>query len=158
MRSFFKAFSIGIFILGFSGSAHAQTGVPSATSVQFAQSVARACVSDWAAQKCLSAVSDSSMVMLSNYGADLQNRKMNTAAETLKQHCAATTAASQQNVPPYAMRSALTECANTIADLAASTGIQPDPSHYQLLVAPLLCLGADPACAEITAQMKLYIQ
>lgn len=157
MNIIFKIFTVAFLAVSFSTAATAQTP-PSATSLQYAQSVARACVADWTAQKCLSAVSDSNMVLLSNYGADLQNHKLDSAAETLKQHCAATTAANQQNVPAYAMHSALTECANTITDLAAQTGIQPDPSHYQLLIAPLLCLGADPSCAQITRQMQGYAQ
>ena len=153
-----KTLLAGFLALFVSSTAQAQTATPSATSLQFAKSVATACVADWTAQSCLSAVSDSNLALLSNYGADLQNRKMEAAAENLKQHCAATTAANQQAVPPYAMHSALTECANTITDIAASTGVQPDPSHYQLLIAPLLCLGANPACADITAQLKTYIQ
>lgn len=137
--------------------AMAQTA-PSATSLQYAQHIAKACINQWEAQTCLSAVADSSMVLLSNYGADLQNRKMEADAESLKQHCAATTAASRQQVPAYAMKSALTECANTITDIAARTGIQPDPSHFQLLIAPLLCLGGDPACAALSEQLAAYIR
>lgn len=129
---------------------------PSQVVLQFAASVAQACVADWGAQGCLSAVSESNIAMLSDYGAALQNAKHDAAAETLKQHCAATTAASQQNVPAYAMLSALTECANTISDIASRTALMPDPSHYQLMIAPLLCLGGNPACAEITAQLTAY--
>lgn len=138
--------------------AFAQTQTPSATSVQFAKSIARACLPDWAAQKCLSAVADSNVSLLSNYGADLQGRKMDADAETLKQHCAATTAANQQTIPAYAMRSALNECANTITDLSTRTGVLPDPSHFQLLIAPLLCLGDNPSCAQIIEQMQVYLR
>ncbi len=151
-------FLASVIVLALAGQSLAQTVTPSATSLKFARSVALACVADWTTQKCLGAVSDSNMTLLSNYGADLQGRKMDAAAETLKQHCAATTAATRQNVPPYAMHSALVECANAMTDLAASTGVQPDPSHYQLLIAPLLCLGADPACPAITTQLQAFIQ
>ncbi|MBI2234543.1 MAG: hypothetical protein HYU57_06115 [Micavibrio aeruginosavorus] len=152
-----KKISIFAFLLIASSPAMAQN-TPSATSLQYAQQIAKACINQWEAQTCLGAVADSNMVLLSNYGADLQSRKMEAEAEALKQHCAATTAASRQQVPAYAMKSALTECANTITDLAARTGVQPDPSHFQLLIAPLLCLGGDPACAALSDQLAAYIR
>jgi hypothetical protein len=158
MIRLFQAAAVVTMISCFAGTACAQPGTPSLTALQFAKSVATACTADWAAQKCLSAVSDSNMTMLSNYGADLQNRKMEPEAETLKQECAATTAANQQTVPAYAMHSALTACANAILGIVQRTGVSPDPSHYQLLVAPLLCLGGDPSCAQITAQMQAYVR
>lgn len=157
MKTIKKSLIISLFLMFTAPVVFAQA-TPSATSLQYARSIAQACLADWTAQKCLSAVSDSNLVLLSNYGADFQNRKMESSAETLKQHCAATTAANQQTVPAYAMHSALTECANTITDLSDQTGVRPDPSHYQLLIAPLLCLGADPSCAQITEQMRAYAQ
>ncbi len=124
--------------------------------LEFASRIANVCLGHWEMPSCLGVVSDSNMVLLSNYGEVLQKGGHNDEAEQLKQHCAATTAASQQAVPAYAMHSALTECANTIADIAGKTSMQPDPSHYQLLIAPLLCLGTDPRCAGIESQMQSY--
>jgi hypothetical protein len=136
----------------------AQTPAADGQTLQFAGKIAGACLDHWEAPSCLSAVSESNMALLSNYGAALQNGGYAAEAEQLKQHCAATTAASQETVPAYAMRSALTECANTITDISGKTGVQPDPSHYQLLLAPLLCLSADPRCAPIAEQMKAYVK
>ena len=138
--------------------APAQTAAPavSTASLQAAKLIANACLPGWETQTCMKAISQSSYVMVSNYGGDLEGRNKKADAEILKQHCAATTAATQQDVPPYAMRSALTECAGVISDLAAKTGVNPDLSHFQLMVIPAMCLAQDPNCPALTAQLKQF--
>lgn len=136
----------------------AQTAAPavSTASLQAAKLIANACLPGWETQTCIKALAQSSYVMVSNYGGTLEERKMKADAETLKQHCAATTAATQQDVPAYAQRSAMTECANTISDLVEKTKIAPDMAHYQLMVIPTLCLSKDPSCAAVTEQLKTF--
>lgn len=136
----------------------AQTAAPaiSAASLQSAKLVANACLPGWETQTCIRAISQSSYVMVSNYGGTLEGQNKKADAETLKQHCAATTAATQQDVPPYAMRSALTECAGVISDLATKTGVSPDLSHFQLMVIPAMCLAKDPNCPAMTEQLKMF--
>jgi hypothetical protein len=87
----------------------------------------------------------------------LQEQKLNDAAEKIKQHCAAATAAREQEFPAYAMKSAFIECANMMSDVSDETRITPDLSHYQLLIGATMCLNKDPGCAEITKTLRQYI-
>lgn len=144
----------GIFVSALPASA--QQATPSAAATTHAGSVASACLSNWESPACLQAMSNSNMVLISNYGAELQQKGKNEAAESIKQHCAASTAAREQQFPAYAMKSAFTECANTMSDVTEQTGISPDPSHYQLLVASVLCMNGDRQCAPISQALKKY--
>jgi hypothetical protein len=96
------------------------------------------------------------MVMLSNYGGVLQEKKLEAPAETLKQHCAASTAHREKKFPAYAMTSAFIECVNTITDLTEQTTIPPDVDHFQLLVMAALCLSKDPRCAPMEKALAQY--
>jgi len=135
--------------------AHAQTG-PSETSLIYAKLIANACPDQWESPACLSAVSKSNLALAANYGGALQEQKLNDAAEKIKQHCAASTAAREQEFPAYAMKSAFIECANMMSDVSDETRITPDLSHYQLLIGATMCLNKDPGCAEITKTLRQY--
>ena len=134
--------------------AHAQA--VSAVSKTHATALANACPGNWESPACLTAVSQSNMVLVSNYGAMLQHKNKNEAAETLKQHCAASTAHSKEQFPAYAMNSAFIECVNIISDLADQTQVMPDQSHYQLLLLPALCLSKDKRCGPMEKGLLQY--
>jgi hypothetical protein len=140
--------------LCFINSAQAQQA--SASIQEQASAIANACLANWQAPGCLKAVSASSLVLAANYGTALQQGGHAAEAETIKQHCAASTAATQGDYPAYAMKSAFTECANTISDVAGKTGVNPDPSQYQLLVGPVMCLDGSQGCAAVTNGLKAY--
>ena len=125
-------------------------------SIAHARLVSRACLGQWESQKCLKAVSDSSLIMVANYGAALKRKGKGSQLETLKNHCAASTAASNGEYPAYAMQSAYAECANIISDIVDATNIMPDQSHYQLLVGPVLCLSKDRRCRGIESDLRKY--
>lgn len=128
----------------------------SPASLTAAKSIAAACPGAWESPACLTAVSQSNYALVSNYGAVLQQAKLNTQAETLKQKCAASTAHREQAFPAKAMRSAFVECANSISDLVDQTKVSPDPDHFQMLVAPVLCLDKDKSCATLERGLKQY--
>jgi hypothetical protein len=128
--------------------------VPSATALTYAKLLGQSCPGQWESQTCLKAASQSSLTLAANYGGALQERKLNAEAEDIKQHCAASTAATQGEYPAYALKSAFIECANTMSDVAAKTSIDPDVSHYQLLVATVMCLDKDAGCVEIEKTLK----
>jgi hypothetical protein len=134
----------------------AAQGSPSKISQQYASRVSGACLGNWESQACLKAVSESSLAMVSRYAETLKSRGGSSALETLKQKCAASTAAITQNIPANAMRSAYTECANAIYDISEQTGVKPDQSHYQLLVGPVLCLSKDRRCSAIEQGLRRY--
>jgi hypothetical protein len=123
-----------------------------------ATQIANACIGNWASQTCLKAVSESNMVLASEYGSNLQQTGHPAEAESIKQHCAASTAATQGEYPAYAMKSAFTECANTIYDVTEATKTEADQSRYQVLVGATLCLDADPRCKAVEDGFKGFSQ
>ena len=141
-------------LMAFAPAAHAQTA--SDASLAHASSVATACLGNWAGQPCLAALAESNMTLAAGYGSALEESGSKTAAEEIKQHCAASTAAREQTVPAYAMRSAMTECANAIGDVATRTGTLPDQSLLQLMTVGVWCLEADPRCAPSAEQLQKY--
>lgn len=138
----------------FSLPVKAQTA--SEASVTYAKRIAPVCIGAWETPACLTAVSESNLVLASNYGAKLQENKQDTAAETLKQHCAASTAHREKQYPAYAMESAFVECINIISDLNDQTGIAPDVDHYQLLVMAGLCMRKDRRCPPMERGLQQY--
>jgi hypothetical protein len=155
-----KAVFFGLLLMSLSAvSAQAQTAspnVPSETSLIYAKLIANACPDQWESPACLSAVSTSNLALAANYGGALQEAKLDAAAEKIKQHCAASTAAREQEFPAYAMKSAFDECATTMLDVSDETGIPPDQSHYQLLWLAAVCLANKPECAPISEDIKKY--
>ena len=139
--------------------ASAQTGgaeTPSAEALTYAKLLGAHCPNAWESDACLSAVSKSNLALASNYGAKLQENKQKDAAENIKQHCAASTAAAEGSYPAYAMKSAFIECANAISDTSIKTRIDPDASHYQLLIGATMCLNKDAGCENITKSLQAY--
>lgn len=143
-------------LLAFMPFAHAQTA--SEASVAHAGSIATACIGQWESQPCLAALAEANMTLAANYGASLEDGGDKAAAEQIKQHCAASTAARTEQVPGYAMQSAMTECANAISDISAKTNTLPDQSIYQLMTVGVWCLGKDQRCAASEEQLKNYAQ
>lgn len=132
-------------------------GGPSGTSVDFAKRAANACLNGhWEDQACLKSISENTLVMAANYGAALQKRGKNKDSETLKENCAAATAATKGEYPAYAMRSAYVECANKVYDLTESTKMSPDLSQYQLLVGAVQCLDKSRACKGVESGLAKY--
>ena len=143
--------------LAFLGFAPAYAaGAASEEALASAQLLGEYCPGQWESAYCLKAVSQSNMVMVSNYGGALQEGGKAQAAEQIKQHCAASTAGTESDYPAYAMKSAFIECANTISTVAEQTGMTPDLSHYQLLVGATLCLDKAPGCANIEQTLRRH--
>jgi len=118
-----------------------------------AKQIASICPGSWEQQNCLKAVSESNITLASNYAESLDNSGKSNHIEPLKQLCAASTAATKGEYPPAAMNSAFTECANGIYDISQKSGVAPDQSNYQLLVAAILCLNKDPQCDLLERSM-----
>ncbi len=130
---------------------------PSSTAADFAGRVAQACVGGkWTQQNCLKAVSENNLVMASNYAAALKEAKKTSHSENVKEHCAASTAATKGEYPASAMRSAYVECVNLIVDTANATGMVPDQSQFQLLVGAVQCLDKTEACSAIEQALSRY--
>jgi len=107
------------------------------------------CPKAWNTQACLASMAESNKTLASLYAEDLDKGGFKPKLELIKEHCAASTAASQIEVPAYAMKSAMTECANTMHDLSETTKINPPLPHYQLLVTSIFCLDQDPRCKSL---------
>ncbi len=142
-------------LVSLAAPARAQLDAPAGVK-QEAAAIAGACLNNWEAPACLKNVSGAALVLAANYGTALQQGGHTGEAEDIKQHCAASTAATQGDYPANAMRSAFTECANAISDIAAKTGVNPDPSQYQLLIGPTLCLSGDQRCAAVTSGLQAF--
>ena len=137
--------------------AQPQAQMEAKTPEQLAGNVASACIgNNWESQNCLRNVSEGVLYMAADYAARLQHAGQPNGIETLKQKCAAATAATQQEVPAYAMESALTTCANSVYTVTQQTGVSPDPDLYQLVIAPILCLKGDERCKGIERQLGQY--
>lgn len=152
MAKYVYAALVGAVLLSSGLSAQAA----SSDSLAAAKSIALVCPGAWESPACLTAVSHSNYTLVSNYGALLQRARLNAQAETLKEKCAASTAHREQAFPAKAMRSAFVACANGISDLVDQTRVSPDPDHFQMLVAPVLCLDKDKSCATLEASLKQY--
>ncbi len=113
------------------------------------KSVTSSCVKNWSDQSCMKEISSMNMTLVSTYAANLKYSNKQSYLESLKEGCAASTAALKVNVPAYAMRSAMVECVNLMSDIADKTAIRPDPTLSQLAVGSILCLGKDKSCPQI---------
>lgn len=130
---------------------------PSQNALNNARSVANTCLGgQWEKQACLKAVSQNNLIMASEYAGALKEAGKAQEAEFIKETCAASTAAAQEEFPAYAMRSAFTECVNAIPSAANATGILPDQSQFQLLVAAIQCLDKGEACTAIEQSLARY--
>lgn len=134
-----------------------EDNTPSQAAFDNARNVASYCLDGkWETPDCLKAVSQNNLTMAANYSAALNEVGKNGAAEVIKQKCAASTAATREEVPAYAMKSAFLECVNTIPEIANGTGVLPDQSQFQLLVAAIQCLDKAKSCAMIEQGLSAY--
>jgi hypothetical protein len=122
----------------------------------FAKTLSHSCLKQWDQPKCLTNISQAALILAANYAGDLESQGMVGAVEQIKQNCAAATAGTKGNYPAYAMKSAFTECANMIYDVSEQTNINPDLSHYQLLVSSIMCLNKDRSCPTIEQGLQAY--
>ena len=132
------------------------TGKISAAVQKHAGAVARQCLDQWQKQGCLNAVSESALVLATNYAQRLQKNGHRKAVSTIKNKCAAATAATRRDYKAETMRSAYAECANAILEVSNKTGLKRDQSHYQLLVGPVLCIKGNRRCAAIERGLRKY--
>lgn len=125
----------------------------SAVTANHMVNMAKYCVGNWENEACIKELSSLSMDTTTNYAEALDAGNKKSAMEDLKQNCAAATAALKISVPAYAMKSAITQCVNSIYDINNTTLIKPDLNLYQLLVGSVMCLGKDIACENIEASL-----
>jgi hypothetical protein len=125
--------------------------------VMHTQEIGAYCVGSWQSQNCMKALSSSALTLASLYAEKLEKAGHKDAQDPLLQNCAAATAATKVEVPAYAMKSALTTCANAIYDITESTKIKPNLTHFQLLVEPIYCLGGDPRCEKLEEILRAVV-
>lgn len=155
--SFLRILFVAVFCFLTMGSqAEAQSGASSASQA-LAAKISQMCIDSWVEPACMASLSDNVTVLASDYAAKLKEVGYgDDVLEALKQGCAAATAASSQEVPAEAMRSAMTQCANLIADISKQSGVKPDQSLYQLLTYPILCYQEDPLCSVFELQLDAF--
>ena len=122
-------------------------------AIKHVRNMSAQCKGKWETQGCMKTLSNVSLVMVSNYAADLKRHNRLSAIESLKQNCAASTAALQIKVPAYAMREAMTVCVNHISDLNDQTGLRPDPNYSQMIVGSILCIDKNMSCFLMEMQL-----
>lgn len=151
-NTYIAFFTALFFAAAFGPNAIAQQVSPQVMA--HAKKIASICPGSWEQQNCLEAVSQSNLTLASNYAQTLDNAGKSGQLEPLKQLCAASTAATKGEYPAEAMNSAFTECANGIYEISQKSGVAPDQSNYQLLVAAILCLNKDPQCKMLERSMS----
>jgi hypothetical protein len=138
------------------GHGQTATTAKSKAASKHARAVAGACLGQWKKQSCLKVVSRSALVLAANYAGRLQKQGHSNSVRTIKNRCAAATAATKRQYKAEVMRSAYAECANAILEVSNATGLKPDQSHYQLLVGPVLCIKGDRRCSAIERGLRQY--
>lgn len=121
----------------------------SSTVSKHVQAVTFSCLKQWEKQTCMKTLSSLNFTLVTSYAEALRGANKKASIGQLKNGCAASTAALKISVPAYAMRSAMTECVNLMADISDKTSIHPEPSLSQLAVSAILCIGKNKACPEI---------
>lgn len=122
-----------------------------------ARNIANSCPQRWENESCLKATSQAALVLVSNYGGRLDQAGKKNYMETLKEDCAASTAATQEEgIPAYAMKSAYTVCMNSIVEIADGSGVKPDPSYMQLLLATVWCMEKSPQCEMMELALRKW--
>lgn len=158
-RTFLCALIVGGLVILACATRPAQAKPPMQASedgVVFAQLLGEYCIGKWGEPNCLKSVSQMNLTMVGSYGGGLQERGQTREAENIKQHCAASTAATEGDYPAYAMKSAFIECANAISDANERTGLQPDLTMYQLLVGAVMCIDGNAACAKMEETLRQF--
>ncbi|TVQ83385.1 MAG: hypothetical protein EA357_06260 [Micavibrio sp.] len=126
--------------------------------MRHAIAISKACPGNWEKQPCLRAMSESNQDMAINYAMKVKEAGHEQELETIKETCAASTAATQGEFPAQAMRSAFTECVNGMYTVSEKTGVTPDQSHYQLIVGAVLCMNNAPQCPQLEEQMRTLVR
>ncbi len=137
----------------------AQTSRADKEIIGYAKSMAKYCSQgQWESMRCLSIMSDSNKVLAANYMALLERSELLDAKEAVKNSCAATTAFNEvKGVTKEAIASAMTECANMIADVSGRTNVTPNANHFQLLFAPIFCYKEQAEqCAMVDQSFSQY--
>lgn len=146
---------IGMSMTFVSPRAYGQSEFPE-NPMDLYRSVASQCVGHWEDQPCVNNISKTVLYMGTEYAARLLRNGKRDSVENLRQHCAAATAAAEQDVPSYAIISALTSCVNIIVEIRDNTNLAPDKNAYQLLVGAVLCLNNHSSCASIEEQLSRF--
>lgn len=121
------------------------------------QEIGAYCIGAWQSQKCMKALSSSNLTFSSLYAEKLELGGKKKAQDALLENCSASTAATKIDVPAYAMKSAMTTCANAIYDITEATKIKPNLTHFQLLVEPIFCLGGEERCEKFEELLRNII-
>lgn len=156
-----KLFLLSLFsFLLVSSVTQAQTALDhkkSQTSLDHAQNYARTCINGrWGTKSCMDVMANSNSQLAINFIIALKKRGQEAAVKQIQETCAAATAVGKQTVPVHAVSEAFTVCANKISDISDMTGIQPDTSHYQLLITSVFCLRNNPRCLGMEKQLARY--
>lgn len=120
--------------------------------------VYESCASAWKTFSCVQSLSSLSRDITIDYAERLEKARQSKFQDSLKENCAATTAALQQEVPAYAQKSAMTVCFNAISDIAQASGVKPDLDLYQLAVGSVACIDQVGACKILEDQLSGLIQ
>ncbi len=158
-KTTFFAFILFVATLGSFAAVSAKSPPPlTAKEKKYVRAVAENCSGQWQEQPCLATLARVSKHVTSYYAEDLHKKGRKGRLEPLKQGCAASTAAEKMEVPVYAMKGAMTVCANTISDITEATGISPNVNLYQLVIAGVLCLANDPQCPALEGRLQALSQ
>lgn len=121
------------------------------------QEIGAYCIGAWQSQKCMKALSSSNLSLASLYAEKLELGGKKKSQDALLENCSASTAATKVDVPAYAMKSAMTTCANAIYDITEATKIKPNLTHFQLMVEPIFCLGGEERCEKFEELLRNII-
>ena len=125
----------------------------------YAGKISQVCPGQWEKQTCLKIMSETYLTAASTYAEALEKAGHKNEQETLKEHCAASTAATKlDDIPAYAMRSAFVECSNEIYAIFERTSVMPDQELSQLMIMGALCLDKDPRCGLMEKGLKATVQ
>ncbi len=135
----------------------APTGPETIEAMQHARQTARACIENWDAPECHSALTDSARTLSKYYATALsvQGHLLETVKVT--ENCAAASTIDLTGVESSHLASAFRVCSNAINESYNSTGILPEQSLMQLLVNPEQCLSGDKQiCRQLDVGLKPY--
>ncbi len=159
-------FVMGCVVISASPSFAQNQQAPSPATISMAQhakSIANSCLHKWTHIGCYGAVSDSNQVLVKDYMAKLKTAGHPQLAEKVRQECAASTAVrrfvqeSGKNISANAISEAFTVCVNQITEANEATQVKPDPTYYQLLLIPTLCLREDPRCGSMASSLRPFL-
>ena len=144
-----------------SNNAHANQGRLQKEIIGYAEAVANFCTpGKWTTPVCYKVLSNSNKVLVANFMADLHGKGFMTEKKTLEEGCAAVTALHEvAGLSRQSAASAMTECYNTLTEVADKAGMAPNPSHTQLFIAAVNCYRDDTVetfCPAIEKSLGRY--